>query len=553
MKNIFLIFLSVFFISCNKDLYNHYLYKHLIRENPSNKNEFLDSYYIEALEQQYFGNYKNALLMYINIFDIDRNNDAACFQLSNIFLIMNNKDKSIYYASKAYELVPENKWYNLNLAKILITLNDKESALKVLKKLTVDYPDNIEYQFNLASLYEDLGKNNDALLLYDNIEYKIGINEDIIIKKYKIYITDNKFEKAELELLKLIDQFPDELRYYYILSDFYRSMHDDKKALNIFNQILKIDKFDKNALLGKVDLLLENKNYNKSIYILDTLFFDSPININDKISILFDLIGDKNVFKPLKNNLSIWMDSLFIAYPDENKLLLINAEFFYEDNKVNESCNELKKYLNKDKKNIIAWERIISINYFNKNYKEVIDLCDSALNYFPKKASLYLYKSYCYYDLENYAFVVDLLENSKNNFEIENNEERSQIFSLLAECYYKLNNFKKSDKYFLNVLEFDPKNNIVLNNFSFYLSLRNENLKKAKEMSRITIESETENPIYLDTYAWILYKMKNYKEAKIYIEKAIKNGGLNNFEVVDHYADISFVTEIMIQRLKIGI
>ena len=520
---------------------SHGLYWNLHRDYKNDDKELnLQYYYVEALKEQFFGNLNEACVIYQKILKADKSNSACCFQLSQIYLLMNKRKECFYYGRRASQIDAGNKWYDINMARIFMAFNCKDSAAMVFLKLNRKYPDNIEYEYNLASIYDDLNNNIGALNLYNDIENRFGNNEEIAIKKYKIYLKVNKLDSAEVTLINLINQNPEELRYLYILSDFYRSVRDENKAFNIYNRILKINKNDKNALIGKLDILLENKQYESSVSIIDTLLFNTLKNFNDKEEVIFELIGDKEVFRQLKNNLKEWIDSLENDYKNENRIHLIKAEYNLANNNSDESCNEFRSFTSKDKRNIVAWERVISVFFELKKFNEVIGFCDTAIQVFPKKAFLYLYKAYSFYNLNNFLETIETLEKGKTKFEIESNEEKSQILSILGESYYKLNNFKAAEKCFLSVLEFDKKNYNVLNNYAFYLSLRNEKLKKAKDMSWLTIEAQGENPVYLDTYAWILYKMKNYREARKYIEKAIKNGGFNNFEVVDHYADISF-------------
>jgi Tfp pilus assembly protein PilF len=81
-------------------------------------------------------------------------------------------------------------------------------------------------------------------------------------------------------------------------------------------------------------------------------------------------------------------------------------------------------------------------------------------------------------------------------------------------------------------LQWRPDNIACLNNYAYFLSIDGKHLDKAEEMSRRTIKKEPENPTYLDTYAWVLFRQKRYAEAKIYIEQALK------FDTVDVSADV---------------
>ncbi len=87
-------------------------------------------------------------------------------------------------------------------------------------------------------------------------------------------------------------------------------------------------------------------------------------------------------------------------------------------------------------------------------------------------------------------------------------------------------------------LKIDSLNVVVLNNYSYSLAVRGDNIDKAVSMSRYTIEKEPYNSTYLDTYAWIMYKSNNLAEAEKYIKKAIQFGGGTNPEILSHYGDI---------------
>jgi tetratricopeptide (TPR) repeat protein len=116
------------------------------------------------------------------------------------------------------------------------------------------------------------------------------------------------------------------------------------------------------------------------------------------------------------------------------------------------------------------------------------------------------------------------------------------FYTQLAEAYHSNKQYKQSDYYFEKVLDIDSNNILVLNNYSYYLSLRNQDLEKALQMSKKTIEAEPRSSIYLDTYAWILYKLERYEKALEYIEKAIQHGGHDDSDVVEHYGDILYKT-----------
>jgi Tfp pilus assembly protein PilF len=109
---------------------------------------------------------------------------------------------------------------------------------------------------------------------------------------------------------------------------------------------------------------------------------------------------------------------------------------------------------------------------------------------------------------------------------------------LLAECYEHLQEYEKSESYFNQAIKLDAGNLLAKNNYAYYLSLREKNLKLAKKLSMETLNKEPENSTYLDTYAWILYKMNKKSSARKFILRALHHGGEDNKDIVIHAAEI---------------
>ena len=122
----------------------------------------------------------------------------------------------------------------------------------------------------------------------------------------------------------------------------------------------------------------------------------------------------------------------------------------------------------------------------------------------------------------------------------DNNILLNEFYNSLAECYNETKEYKSSDSLFELSLKINPSNPTVLNNYSYYLSLRGVNLEKAKEMSFNSNLLEPNNGTFQDTYAWILYKLQQYDEALSWILKAVENGSSESPVVLEHYGDILY-------------
>lgn len=89
------------------------------------------------------------------------------------------------------------------------------------------------------------------------------------------------------------------------------------------------------------------------------------------------------------------------------------------------------------------------------------------------------------------------------------------------------------------VLRMDSRNIVVMNNLAWNLCLIHKDLLRAEQLSRTTIMREPTNPIYLDTYAWIMHLLGDCESALFYIKRAIEHSTEEiDKEIQKHYKEI---------------
>lgn len=79
---------------------------------------------------------------------------------------------------------------------------------------------------------------------------------------------------------------------------------------------------------------------------------------------------------------------------------------------------------------------------------------------------------------------------------------------------------------------------MVLNNYAYFLALAERDLERALAMAERAISLEQGNSTYLDTYAWILYRLGRYDEAKKAMQQALSLDRSESPTLQFHYGDI---------------
>lgn len=89
------------------------------------------------------------------------------------------------------------------------------------------------------------------------------------------------------------------------------------------------------------------------------------------------------------------------------------------------------------------------------------------------------------------------------------------------------------------VLKIDSRNIVAMNNLAWNLCLLGKDMIRAEQLSRVTIMREPTNPIYLDTYGWIMYKLGDCQSALFYLERAIEHSNEKvEKEIATHYKKV---------------
>ena len=160
---------------------------------------------------------------------------------------------------------------------------------------------------------------------------------------------------------------------------------------------------------------------------------------------------------------------------------------------------------------------------------------------FPESPEYYFYLGIAYYQQQKYQEALNTYYAGLNIIPKENLPLKSDFYGQIGDIYYQMGQLDQAYKAYDEALKYNDKNVVVLNNYSYFLSLEKKDLKKAERMSALCIMLEPDNATYLDTYAWSFFVQGNYTLAKIYIESALEKDKTKSAELVDHYGDILFI------------
>jgi len=505
--------------------------------------------YADGAKEKILGNYEAALTEFEKALDLDPKSAAANYEIGNIYSIQEKNNEALEQYRIAVEIEPDNYWFQLSLAAMLKDLGQPKEAIERFQTLVDQEPKRIELKYELAQLMLNNRRKSDGIAVMNQVEEELGVTEEVSFLKKRVYLSNNDVDNAAREVQKLIDQYPDELAYYGVLADVYSSNGKKSDALKVYEEMLLLDSNNYRLQYSLAEFYRQEGN--KAFYkkYLDKAFANPEMSIDDKVKYVLTYYQVDSRSKVEKKEGISFCKKITTAHPHNAKGYALLADFQYFDNQTDEAKKSYIKTLELDSSRFPVWNQLIYIFAEKSDTAELVNYSKRAIVLFPNQPTVYLTYGIGLSQQGNNEKAIEYLKLGKD-LVIDNQSLKSQFYSSLGDCYHSIKDNANSDKNYNQALKLDPNNGIVLNNYSYYLSVRNENLALAKTMSAKSNNLAPNQASFQDTYAWILFQLKEYDNALIWIEKAIENSTTPSGEILEHKGDILFKNNDLTEAVK---
>ena len=506
-----------------------------------------EGHFLTGMKYYMLEEYEKAMTYFQKSYAIHPNSAGTNFQIAQLYMGSGYPKEALPYCEKALLLNDSNIYYYQLLANCYSTLAEattngkqkkecQKKAAQTYEALVKKYPSQDDVYFDLANLYLQQGEVSEGLKAINKIEKKYGVNEEISMQKQQIYLHINQFDNAVKEAEKLIESFPGNSAYTVNLAKLYFSNGKAEEAKNV------LEKADTESTLdgeGKVllsDVYWSLKEKEKANKLLLDAFSDPNYSYDQKVNIMVGFINSQGV-RLTASEMEKGCQSIEQLHPEQAKSYIVYGDFLLKENRKKEGRDKYLQGLAIDESFFQVWQNVVILDAELEEDDSIIVHTEKALEIFPNQGFFWYYNASSYLVKKEYKKAIYAFEKAEKLVG-DNIALQLVIKAQMGDTYNSLKNYEKSDKYYQDVLLVDPNNVHVLNNYSYFLSLRNEKLEEANIMCEKLLGLEPENSTYLDTYAWVLYKQKKYQEAKELLIKALTTS--SDGTIIEHYGDVLY-------------
>lgn len=513
-----------------------------ISEDDRVKAEYI---FLEAEKQRNMGRDDafHHLLQYAH--SLDPENSAIAYYLGYSRLMKSNLSVSDSLFSSSLRMMrkhvdahPEDKYEAMLYANGNMIANQVQEGLRVLKIQAERNPHNVEVQLSIADAYARLEDYRNAIAAYDSVQQWQGQSVQLSARKVRAYQALNDTVGAIGEMRSLLATAPRNVDYNLAMGNMLLMFGKRDSALTYYDKAQQYEPENGATYLAKAQFynaIGDSVNYDQQTY---QALVSKDLDVASKVEVLADYARHLLVAKDSSARTENLFKVLIEQHPNEPQIRMLFSDYLAAKDDMKGAAEQMDYAVNLDPTDAQAWNRLLVLNIISENYEAAIAAGDRAIELNPNNIELYGYIAPAYYNIKQYDKAIEVYKKALAAVDSTDTEHRSMFLGGMGDAKFSMGDTIGAFALYDQAIEIDPNNVSILNNYAYFLTLCNRDLDKAERMSAKTVQAEPQNATFLDTYAWVFYKRKEYTMAQLYIEMAIKNERRPSSDIYDHYGDI---------------
>lgn len=497
-------------------------------------------FYFEAVNQQNQEHYDRAFDLFSHCLDINPYAAEVYYALNAYYAELGNDSMTMATILKATELDKDNDTYLERLAITYVNAGQFDGATDCYERLIKRNKNRSDALGILLQLYNQQKDYDRMIETLNRIEQIEGASEQITLSKMRVYAMLGNKEKELEELQQLSEKHPNDLNYRVMMGNWLLQNDRAEEALAEYQHVLGIEPENQSAQMSMLDYYRVTDNDSLANALQEQLLVSQKTPLQTKISLMRQVVqeneqngGDSteviNVFRRILQEPQADSDmlELYAAY--------MNLKQMPQD-----SINAVwRQALAITPDNAGVRLQLAQALWAEQAFDDVAALCEEGTEYNPEEIGFYYFLGLSYLQKDDDDATLHAMQRGVRQINEDSNPDiASDFYAIMGDVLHKMGRDQEAFAAYDSCLQHKPDNYGCLNNYAYYLSLRQTDLQKAEQMSYRTIKAEPTNATYLDTYAWILFQQERYAEAAIYMEQTLQNDSTPSIDVLEHAGDI---------------
>lgn len=498
--------------------------------------------FLKAVQQREKGNTDSALMLIDSCLQLNPNSAAAHFIRAEYHASQDRDTLALRDYEAAATLEPNNDTYQERVAQMYIGTGNFAKATEAYEKLYKGHRDRDDVLGILVQLYrqqKDYDKMLDAINRLEQID---GESDQLSLMRMNAYELKGDAKGAYTTLKGLADSHPNDPNFKLMLGNWLMQHKRQEEAFNIYTSVLKAEPNNAMAQSCMYDYYNATGQDAQAKEMMDKLLLGKETPSDTRIEFMRNAIQQNEKSGGDSTQITKLFKQVQQVVPRDTTVTQLKAAYYTLKKFPKDSIdNALTQLLRLQPDNAGARIQLIQDKWPSQDWKAISLLSEPGMLYNPKELAFYFFTGLSRYYLKDDDGALDALKKGTTFINDQSNPDIvSDLYSIVGEIYHSKGLKQEAYAAYDSCLQYKPDNIGTLNNYAYFLSVDGANLEKAEQMSAKAIAAEPRNATYLDTYAWVLYKLGRYAEAKIYIDQTLKfsTDSTSDNTLYDHAAEI---------------
>ena len=520
----------------------------------------LSYFYQEGVKKKLAGKLSEAADLFQYCIGIAPNDPDVLYELGYTKFYLNQDSLGTALLRQAVEMDNANPRYVHALAAAHLIRHEYDEAIPVIERLAKLQPRRSDVLYQLVELYKSNGQTDKAIKALERIEQHEGRSLQTSMQKYALYVDKGRHEDAVNVLEQLRKESPYDMRIPIALGKHYLTFGKMDKVLECIETVSRNDPQNVELRVLMMDYYDRTHQEERRAHMRDSLLYAPGTSDDLRTRMMTVLIDDLKGEKDGQQRILETLDSLVHLSPGVMMHTLRVSYMMYAQQPEDSIAHAMRQLLEVNPTSEDALSRLMVYYIERKQMEDVAEICRMGINANPQSLSYYFYLGVALSQMKQSAQAIETLQNGLRQATQQSNRGQiSDFYEILGELYYEENRTEQAFAAFDSCLVYKDDNAACLNNYAYYLSLRNERLDDAERMSYYAIKIEPLNKTYLDTYAWVLFMRENYTMARFYIDRVVSPSQSDSVlladaelhsEVLEHAGDIYALNDNMEVALR---
>lgn len=437
------------------------------------------------------------------------------------------------FYEKAISLEPENSEIFKQFGDFLQNAGASDRALTIYQKGLSYQSDDIDLLLRCARIEHRNGKTKEAYRMFEkayeqrpdfpmlrelmstiaiqagDFEKAISLNEELVLR-------NSKMESAHRHLLTLYEQ-----------------THQNERAIGFYERLMEAGLQNDIVLDTLDDYYQKLALYSRGIEFLEKWVEDRPQEIRP-----FAILTNYYEKLQILDQKIVFFQNLSKKYPKELNLYSIMTLLYERMNRPEEATKIYEKILVDfpEDQNIV--ENYLLLLLRQKKFVEAESLTYRLADRINSSVQLRVMQGIILRQLKKYEASMAIFEKLAQQFESDKERSLNVDFYLEWGLTQELaDRHELAEKTFLKGLTLAPQDCRLQNALAYLWAEQGNRLEEALVLSQKSLESRPKEGSYIDTLAWIYFKMGRYSESERHLEEA-RILTKEDPEVLSHLAEV---------------